>query len=236
MTFSGGLWILILPLIVCCIDIWLWRIRLFPLQEEKRASREAGAEAVTVFYRLSSAVRLRRGVLMISWAVSLGWLILLTSFKVVFLWIDLYFLGVVVGLMLFDAKYYLLPDPAVYLLLWGGVLFALLDLSPQMLSEAIWGVMISYGVLLLIKLLGWLYYRQEVMGQGDLKFSAAIGAWIGGGNIDYFLLIASLTGVIWGSLFFFKVSQNRKSVIPFGPSLGFSGIILYFMERFSDAL
>lgn len=164
------------------------------------------------------------------------WVLSLRIFQIPFLWSDSCFLILVFGLMGFDREYYILPDPAVFLLLWLGILFAILGLSPQSLLMSVVGVMVAYCLMLSIYVFGLLWYRKEAIGRGDLKFSAAIGAWIGGGYIFYFLFIAALIGIMWSSFYFMKSRNDRKLMIPFGPSLGISGIILYFIARFMMVL
>ncbi len=207
------LFVLLLPVIMIGIYIWLWYIRI--------------AEA---------------GMLLLSWpsilasyffllSLLLLWHFLLLKIEINFSWGDWLFLGLIVPLMVFDNRYLLLPDPAVFTLLWLGILLAYLGVAPQKLETSILGVMLGYGVMWLIYWFGYSCYRREVLGRGDLKFSAAIGAWIGVGNIFNFLFVSALIGLIWA--LFVRCCKGKESYeeIPFGPSLGISGIIFYFIAR-----
>lgn len=235
-SFSALGFLFLLPLLVLLIEVWLWRIRIFPYLSQCKESdivkgirdRQDGG----VSWRINGFFK--RGLILM--VTSFVWLLLLNGFGLAFLWGDVYFLALVVALMMFDAKYWILPDPAVYLLLWGGILWSFIGGGPQSLESSILGVVMIYTAMLLLYSFGWLYYKQEAIGRGDLKFSAAIGAWIGGGNALFFLLMSAMVGVFLAVIYYLKVSRNWKAAIPFGPSLGFSGIILYFIERLITAL
>lgn len=234
-------WILLLlfPLSVIAIEYWLWSIRILP---RLAASAKVGWMANQNGGRIIQCIVVIRGFFIylsghwkrciVQGGVLLLWFILLESFHISFLWADLYFLGLILALIFFDAKYLLLPDPAVYLLLWGGIIGALFLVTPQSLTAAVLGVVIIYLVMLFVYSLGWLFYRQAMMGRGDLKFAAAIGAWIGYEGSSYFLLLSSLIGIVWWLIAVLGCAKKRGISIPFGPSLGFSGIILYFIARF----
>lgn len=242
-SLSEGLFLFLLPISVMAIDIWLWQIRgdqtqAYAQMHDARIMRreKKSGDVKARYHQLLRVVKVRRKLMLVVAILAFIWLLLLKSFEVIFFWGDLYFLSLVLGLMIFDARFYLLPDPAVYLLLWGGIFYSLLPISPQILEKAVWGVIASYLVMFTLYVIGRIYYRQEVIGRGDLKFSAAIGAWIGVDYIDYFLLGSALIGIFGAMFLFLKNARNLQSAIPFGPSLGFSGIILYFIARIMTVL
>lgn len=166
-------------------------------------------------------------------------------------WQDRLFLLLLMPLILFDLRYYLIPDPLLYPLLWCGIFLALLQLGPVALESALLGVMGGYLLFEVCYWSGIFFVRREIMGRGDIKLFAALLAWVGAQNLSQLLLLSALLGL--GCGFFItlkgillqrraerlegslkralevKIAKNLgDKVIPFAPALGFSGIILYF--------
>lgn len=139
-----------------------------------------------------------------------------------------YFYTLVASLILFDARYYLLPDPLNYLLLWSGVAGALLGISVISLEESIIAVIVVYLLLFGIRLSYQWMGKKDALGLGDLKLSAALAAWCGLEGIFSVLLFATLLALLYIALK--QIRQRvRVRVIPFGPFLGISGIIHYLI-------
>lgn len=100
---------------------------------------------------------------------------------------------------------------------------------------------------------GYIYYQHEAIGRGDIKFVAALGAWVGLSQLLPFLLVSSILGIIvFGLVWCYQMlvcrknerskcdkardpmlreSIKRERMMPFGPSLGISGIIFYLIVR-----
>ena len=71
---------------------------------------------------------------------------------------------------------------------------------------------------------GWLTGKLG-MGQGDYKFLAAQGAFLGWEMLPLVILLASISGIII-SLTHMAIKRNFKSVpLPFGPYLAIAGWI-----------
>ncbi|GGZ89979.1 hypothetical protein DC083_00405 [Ignatzschineria ureiclastica] len=139
-----------------------------------------------------------------------------------------YFYTLVASLIVFDARYYLLPDPLNYLLLWSGVVVALLGISVISLEESIIAVILIYLLLWGIRMSYQWAGKKDALGLGDLKLSAALAAWCGLEAIFSVLLLATLLAL--SCIVLKQIRQRvRVQVIPFGPFLGISGIIHYLM-------
>lgn len=245
-SFSEFYFIVSFPFLVMGIGFFLWKIRISSVLNQNRTLlydvREKWLrirlQALLGDFRLfveGDTAHLVKSLLVLCW-IPLIWVISLKLQGDIFRWSDLYFLVLVLALMMFDARYYLLPDPVVYVLLWSGILLALFGESAVSVEDAVWGVIISYSIMFSVYLFGQLYYKREVLGRGDLKFSAAIGAWIGGDQVLLFLFLGALIGVLYTVLCAFILPFKGRREIPFGPSLGFSGIILYFITRLMASL
>lgn len=139
-----------------------------------------------------------------------------------------YFYILVVSLILFDARHYLLPDPLNYLLLWGGIIGALLGISVISLEESVIAVIVVYLLLFGIRLSYQWAGKKDALGLGDLKLSAALAAWCGVEIIFSVLLFSVLLALSYIALKWIK-QRVEIQIIPFGPFLGISGIIHYLI-------
>lgn len=64
----------------------------------------------------------------------------------------------------------------------------------------------------------------QAMGGGDIKFAAAIGAWVGAFDVPWMLLGAALIGLIVFALRAAAGADSTKRIIPFGPCLAIAGL------------
>ncbi|WP_440867939.1 prepilin peptidase [Symbiopectobacterium purcellii] len=129
-----------------------------------------------------------------------------------------------------DYLHQLLPDLLTQSLLWMGLLWHLVD-ERVLLEDALVGAMAGYLTLALIYWLGRWRYGFEVMGCGDMKFLAALGAWLGWSALPSVLLLASLftlTLALWQIV---RKHAHRRSEFPFGPGLSLAGLVFlcYFV-------
>lgn len=134
----------------------------------------------------------------------------------------LVFFSLLLLLALIDLEHKLLLNvltiPGVIL----GLLFALLGwTSPFWIS--VLGAVVGFLLMFAIALIS-----RGGMGMGDVKFMAMIGAFLGWKGVFYVLFGASLVGSIGGLLYLYLTKQDRKTPIPFGPSMALAALIVYF--------
>ncbi|ATS19627.1 prepilin peptidase [Parathermosynechococcus lividus PCC 6715] len=105
-------------------------------------------------------------------------------------------------------------------LLAGGWLPALVSISHGIIAAAL-------GIWLfdLIRWGGAIAFGQEVMGGGDGKLAAMIGAWLGWQGLLVTFFIAALLGGSVGGLGIALGWIQRRQPIPFGPFLAIAAII-----------
>lgn len=139
----------------------------------------------------------------------------------------LLFTWILICLIFIDIDHMLLPDSLTLLLLWLGLLLSLSNLFTSS-TDAILGGAIGYFV---FAITGWIFKKatgKVGMGQGDYKFLAALGAFLGWQMLPIIILLASIIGLIF-NLLRMMVRREFKSVpIPFGPYLAFSGWVSLF--------
>ena len=117
-----------------------------------------------------------------------------------------------------DLRTQQLFDPLILPLLWLGLLLALRAVfvnSAQAILGAALGYLALWGVCQVFKLLT----SREVLGHGDFKLLAALGA----GALLPIVLIASLVGAMIGSAYRALSRKGQGMPIPFGPYLAIAG-------------
>jgi leader peptidase (prepilin peptidase)/N-methyltransferase len=121
-----------------------------------------------------------------------------------------------------DWQTMLLPDALTLPLMWAGLLLASVGATAVTLNHAVWGAAAGY---LVLYGLAWGFKRlrgMEGMGGGDLKLTAALGAWFGPWALLPLLLISSVLHVL------LALAQGQRSQpVPFGPAL-VAAAVLYW--------
>jgi len=121
-----------------------------------------------------------------------------------------------------------LPDTFTLPLVWAGLLVNLYA-GYIPLEAAVLGAVLGYGLLwVLVQGFYWTTGRHG-MGYGDLKLTAALGAWLGWQALVPVLLIASLSGLLWVLLCKIFYSGRWARVIVFGPWLALAGFIQFLV-------
>jgi leader peptidase (prepilin peptidase)/N-methyltransferase len=129
-----------------------------------------------------------------------------------------------------DLRTHLLPDLLTLSLLWAGLLWHAADLGDLSLAQSVWGAVTGYIVLWLPCVCLSRWCGKEVMGHGDFKLSAAIGAWLGCLALPFVWLIASSSSVLIALLASILVGRRLRESMPFGPGLALGGILMLFVD------
>lgn len=127
-------------------------------------------------------------------------------------------------LSVIDIDHQLLPDNITLPLLWLGLAFNFHN-GLISLHNAVLGAMIGYVFLWSIYWIFKLLTGKEGMGYGDFKLLAALGAWLGWAALPIIILIASMTGALYGIAAMVIHRRSRSVPIPFGPFLALAGWI-----------
>lgn len=143
-----------------------------------------------------------------------------------------------IALSWIDIDHQLIPDEFSYIILWLGLtISALASSSPTIsgpieLQSAVFGALVGYLSLWTVYWLFKIFTGKEGMGYGDFKLFAAIGAWVGIEQLLLVILLASVTGTVFG---IFALLIQKKNKIPFGPYLAVSGwLTLFFGTKITN--
>jgi len=127
-----------------------------------------------------------------------------------------------------DTRTRLLPDVLTLPLLWVGLLWHAADMGEQSLQQSVWGAAAGYIALWFPCVLIGRWRGKEMMGHGDFKLSAAIGAWLGCLALPFVWLIASVASLLIALLANCFAGRRLREPMPFGPGLALGGILMLF--------
>ena len=134
------------------------------------------------------------------------------------------FSAALLALAIIDWDTTLLPDDITLPLMWAGLVFAALQLNPQVrLPDALWGAVAGYLSLWSVYWVFKLITGKEGMGYGDFKLFAALGAWFGWSALVPIILMASVIGAVVGIGMKFSSGLREGGYVPFGPFLAGAG-------------
>lgn len=136
----------------------------------------------------------------------------------------LLFTWICICLTFIDLDHHFLPDQLTLLAVWLGLLFSMFNVfcSPH---EAIIGGIAGYLIFAITQTLFGLITGKVGMGQGDYKFLAAIGTYLGWQMLPFVILLASISGILF-AITQMMIRQSYKSIpLPFGPYLAVAGWI-----------
>jgi len=141
-------------------------------------------------------------------------------------------LAALVVVTFIDLDHQVIPDEVTLTGLPVGVLASLLTGRPPF-TEALVAALGGAGALYLLAVYGELFFKREVLGGGDLKLAAMLGAFLGGRHLALAFFLASLLGGLVGGLLLATGRAGRGALLPFGPFLAFGAAGALF---FGDAL
>ncbi len=95
-------------------------------------------------------------------------------------------------------------------------------------KEALLGIFIGGGSLLLVAWVYGLITKKEGMGGGDIKLLAMMGAIVGWQGVFFTIFLASLVGTLAGLAAMLQSRKGMKLAVPFGPFLSIGSITYIF--------
>lgn len=110
-----------------------------------------------------------------------------------------------------DLEHGIIPDAIVLPVLGMGILYSAF-FPPHTLGGSLGGALLGGGTLLAVALLS-----RGGMGGGDIKLLAALGAWLGPGQVLLVLFLSFLLGGIGGMGLLLLKIKGRRDAIAFAP-------------------
>jgi len=138
------------------------------------------------------------------------------------------FISALVTITFIDFDLQIIPD----VISLSGIpigLAASLVLTSVTFKDALIGVFVGGGSLLLV---AWGYHRvtgKEGMGGGDIKLLAMIGAFIGWQGVFFTIFVGSAAGSVTGAILMLFAKKDLKFAVAFGPFLALGALAYLFV-------
>ena len=144
------------------------------------------------------------------------------------------FVSSLIIIIISDIEYMIILDEVLIFAIIGIIILDIIDIGLYQTSIHILNGTGSFATMLLIKKLGDLMFKQESLGGGDIKLMFLIGL-----VIDYEMSICNIffaTFIAFPIALFLLISK-KDNIIPFGPFLSMSAILLYIWGlNFTDVI
>lgn len=143
--------------------------------------------------------------------------------------IILIYISILLIIMYFDVKYYIIPD---YIILPGLLFFLILSIISKLkLLNLFLNITLSGGFFLIISLLLRLILKKEVLGGGDIKLITLVGLYKGWNDTLFIILLSSLSALVCTIVLHFLKKRDMNALIPYGFYIGLTGILyeVYFL-------
>lgn len=154
--------------------------------------------------------------------------LLLTPFSLLLFTIWLICLVLLIALLVFDAKWQLLPDRLVFPLIGLSAIFATLRIAqpsnyPVTLVDILLSIVIAGGLFYALFVLS----KGKWIGGGDGKLGVALGLLLATPSLALLMLfLASILGTVYALPSYLKSRKNSR--VPFGPFLITATFICFF--------
>jgi leader peptidase (prepilin peptidase)/N-methyltransferase len=134
-----------------------------------------------------------------------------------------------------DRDHFLLPDKITLPGIVAGLALQPWFDGPSFL-EALMGVMVGAGLLILLVNFWYWLRGEEGMGLGDVNMLAMIGAFLGWKGVLVTLVVATLTGAVVGIALMVGGRLGMRSKLPFGVFLALGALVTLFAGDWLVAL
>ena len=147
--------------------------------------------------------------------------------------ISLIFISSLVVITISDLKYMEIPDQIfvfsipIIIIIKILILFNLHNITILSMVNILLDIVISLILMLLLKLLGDKLFKKESLGGGDIKLMMLIGLIVG---YKLSIIVIFLAAFLALPVALIILITRNKNILPFGPFLALSAIIIYFSK------
>ena len=127
-----------------------------------------------------------------------------------------------IALFMIDVQTYLLPDSLTLPLLWLGLLLNSQTVFVPLIN-AVYGAVLGYALFWLVSGLYRALRKQEGLGLGDAKLTAAIGACVGVMHVSWVIAAGAVLALLFAIIQLCRGKITLQRPLPFGPFLALVG-------------
>ena len=146
----------------------------------------------------------------------------------------LMFVSCLIIIIISDIEYMIILDEVLIVSIFGIIIVDLFDIGVYETSMRILSGLGAFATMLLIKKIGDVVFKQESLGGGDIKLMFLVGLVIG-----YPMAVCNIffaTFIAFPIALYLLISK-KDNIIPFGPFLSMSAILLYIWGlNFTDII
>ena len=142
-------------------------------------------------------------------------------------WIALF--SILVILFFIDSETYYLPDFFTFSLIILTLVGSYFQITQITITDSVMGAIFGFFVLYFVNYMYKKLRKVDGFGGGDFKLLAGLGAWFGWPSLLIIIGISSILALLF-ILFMTLFIQRKfqlKSMLPFGPFLILSGLLMY---------
>ena len=150
---------------------------------------------------------------------------------------DIILVTALVGVALIDRKTMLIEGRLIALAITLRLCW-LLYFAPQDILNSLSGLLIGAGLLFFVGFMYETFRQRQGLGEGDAAVLGLIGMWVGWQGLGAVLLIAAVTGIIFGGISLLKNREKNQEFfallqtqIPFAPYLCLAGLIVFLLQE-----
>lgn len=131
-----------------------------------------------------------------------------------------------------DIKYKIVPDQLVMLLALTAI--AHLSYNEKGVIDGVWGALTGFGIMLIIGILGRIFYKKETLGGGDIKLFGAIGLCLGMEGVLFTFVVTTLLSAGHFSYLLLRRRAKKGDALPMVPYIAVSvAIYLVILKEMS---
>ncbi len=137
---------------------------------------------------------------------------------------SIFLMAILIPVFFIDLEHQIVPDELVIVGMVGAVIFTGYNFfNPvELFGESVWwnrllGLIPGTGFLLFVAIIGYVIYKTDAMGMGDVKLFAPIGIFLGWKLCLLTLLLSVFVAGVISIFLMILGKKSRKDAIPFGP-------------------
>ena len=140
----------------------------------------------------------------------------------------LVFVSLLIPISFIDLKTTYIPDS---ISISGIIIGLILSVFRGLVFVSFIGAGTGVVLILTIIIVGKKVYRKDVMGYGDIKLAALIGAFVGWAGLLLTIMIGSFLGALYGLVQIKRGKLTMESQVPFGPYLAVGGVVSFLYGK-----